>query len=60
MSGDMLIFYKREVCYFPIHIFNPSMMQNLQAWITLIGEKLDATLSKHITSSIPLPSGTTT
>lgn len=28
-----------------------------QAWITLIGEKLDATLSKHMTS-IPLASGT--
>ncbi|KAI3817581.1 hypothetical protein L1987_11376 [Smallanthus sonchifolius] len=31
-----------------------------QAWITLIGEKLDATLSKHITSSVPLPSTTAT
>ncbi|KAI7754693.1 hypothetical protein M8C21_005312 [Ambrosia artemisiifolia] len=31
-----------------------------QAWITLIGEKLDATLSKHITRSNRLPSGKAT
>ncbi|KAK1415696.1 hypothetical protein QVD17_31481 [Tagetes erecta] len=30
-----------------------------QAWITLLGEKLDATLSKHMSSSVALPSGNT-